>query len=74
MRALFWALAWPLDIIQSLLPGDPESLSPDTPSPAAVLAALLVDFIVYSLVVYGLAVLFGRLKSGQRPALSERRI
>ena len=58
--ALFWALAWPLHIFQPLFPGDPQSLSPDTPTPAAVLATLLFDLIMYSLVAYGLAVLFGR--------------
>jgi hypothetical protein len=74
VRALFWALAWPLDVFQPMFPGDPEAPSPDTPTAAAVLATLVLDIIVYSLVAYGLAALFGRVRRGRQLALSERRI
>ena len=74
VRALFWALAWPLDVFQPMFPGDPKAVSPDTPTPSAVLATLILDIIVYSFMAYGLAALFGRIRRGRRPALSERRI
>ena len=74
VRALFWTLAWPLDVFKPMFPGNPASLSPDTATPAAVLATLVLDLIICSLVAYGLAALFGRVRRGRRPALSERRI
>jgi hypothetical protein len=74
VRALFWALAWPLDVFQSVFPADPAALSPDTPTLTAVLATLALDLIVYSIVAYGSGAMFGRVRRGRRPALSERRI
>ena len=74
VRALFWTLAWPLGVFKPLFPGDPASLSPDTATPAAVLGTLLLDLIVCSLAAYGWAALFGKVRRGRRPALSERRI
>ena len=74
VRALFWTLAWPLDVFKPMFAGNPESLSPDTATPGAVLATLVLDLIACSLVAYGSAALFGRLRRGRRPALSECRI
>jgi predicted Na+-dependent transporter len=50
--ALFQSLTWPLEIFQPLFPAPPEALSPDTPTPTAVLATLVVDIIIYSLLAH----------------------
>jgi hypothetical protein len=53
-NALLWPLAWPLEIFQPLFPAALEALSPNTPTPAAVLAALALDIIVYSLLAHAI--------------------